>query len=109
LLIEVANGDWQQYLDRRLDEVDKMKWCIQVAQAVEYCHQKRVIHCDLRPANCLPNDKLDLRLGDFGASQFGLLSGNRLPDYEFFDPRDEFLTPTEAMDIFGLGSPYIQL
>jgi hypothetical protein len=32
------------------------------------------------------------------------LRASGLPDYGFFDPRDDLLTPTLAVDIFGLGS-----
>lgn len=105
--MEAVHGDLQLYLDKAADELDepfKLKWCLQAAEAVAYCHQKGVIHCDLRPANCLLDDKLDLSLGDFGSAQLGSLTGNGLPDYGFFDPRDEVSTPTIAMDIFGLGS-----
>jgi serine/threonine protein kinase len=107
IFVEAFNGDLQQYLDKsdnKLDEILKIKWCLQAAQAVKYCHQKGVIHCDLRPANCLLDNQLDLSLGDFGCSQFRLLKASGLPNYGFFDPRDDLLTPTIAMDLFGLGS-----
>lgn len=107
LFVEAVNGDLQQYLDKAADELDeslKIKWCLQAGEAVAYCHGKGVIHCDLRPANCLLDHKLDLSLGDFGSAQLGSLTGNGLPDYGFFDPRDKISTPTMATDIFGLGS-----
>lgn len=104
--MEAHNGDLQHYLEwhkNGIDDAQRSKWCKQAAEAVIYIHSKGVLHCDLRPANCLLDENLDLALCDFGGSRFGELSGKGLPDFGFFDPNDKG-PPSEAMDIFGLGS-----
>ena len=80
-----------------------MKWCLQAAEAVSYVHSKGVLHCDLRPANFLVTESLDLRLCDFGGSKHGELYGRGLPNAGFYDPhRDDMIS--HSTDIFALGS-----
>jgi serine/threonine protein kinase len=76
---------------------------MQITEAVCYIHSEGVLHCDLRPANCLLDINLDLMLCDFGGSRFGALSGKGLPDSGFYDPSEKG-PPSVAMEIFGLGS-----
>lgn len=47
---------------------------------------------------------LNLSLCDFGGSENAEVKGGGLPDYGFFDPRDENLDVTVPTEIFGLGS-----
>lgn len=105
--MEEKHGDLQEYLDKSFPTIQlplKMQWCLQIAQALEHCHSQNVVHCDLRPANCLLDVDLNIRLCDFGGSKFNDLYGYGLPDFGFFDPRcvDDEASP--ALDIFALGS-----
>ena len=52
----------------------------------------------------LLNADLSLCLCDFGGSKSDECDGDGLPDYGFFDPRDDTLEVTEATEVFGLGS-----
>jgi len=106
LLVEAHNGDLERYLEEHNNEIDdaqRSKWCTQAAEGVSYIHCKGVLHCDLQPANCLLDQNLDLAICAFGGSHFGKLSRKGLPDSGFCDPNDKS-PPSEAMDIFGLGS-----
>ena len=40
----------------------------QLAEALQYCHSKKVIHRDIKPENLLLSFKGDLKIGDFGWS-----------------------------------------
>lgn len=107
LFVEAANGSVQQYLNVRgslIDDRLRLKWCKEAAEALYYCHTRKVLHCDLRPDNMLLNADLDLSLCDFGGSKNEEYDGGGLPDYGFFDPRSDSLAVTEATEIFGLGS-----
>lgn len=44
------------------------KYTYQVADALQYCHQKKVIHRDIKPENLLLADNGDVKLADFGWS-----------------------------------------
>lgn len=47
---------------------------------------------------------LDLWLSDFGGSGNKEYNGHGLPNYGFFDPREDSFDVTEATEVFGLGS-----
>lgn len=105
--MEATNGSVQQYLNDRGDSIDdrlRFKWCKEAAEALDYCHGLKVLHCDLRPDNMLLNANLDLSLCDFGGSKYEEHDGGELPGYGFFDPRGDVLSVTEATELFGLGS-----
>ncbi|KAL3470112.1 kinase-like domain-containing protein [Aspergillus californicus] len=112
LFAEASDGNLQAYIDRHDDTIDlslRLKWCSQAAEAIQYTHQKGVIHSDLRPENFLlhknPEDTLDLLLCDFGGLTNGGIDGGHVPDSGFFNPCKPWVS-TEAMDIFSLGSVF---
>ncbi|KAL5343523.1 kinase-like domain-containing protein [Aspergillus crustosus] len=87
----------------------RFKWRTQAAEAVQFIHQKGVIHSDLRPENFLlhtvAGNELDLMLCDFGGSPNGEIDGRHLPDAGFFNPCNP-PESTKRTDIFSLGSIY---
>lgn len=112
LFAEASDGNLQDYIDEHHATIGmdlRFKWRTQAAQAIEFIHQKGVIHSDLRPENFLlhstPTAKLDLLLCDFGGSTNGEIDGGHLPDSGFFNPCDPEES-TESTDIFSLGSIY---
>lgn len=68
----------------------------QIVSAVQYCHQKRIIHRDLKAENLLLDSELNIKLADFGfANEFNL--GTKL---------DTFCgsPPYAAPELFQVGS-----
>merc|ERR1719265_2497589 len=41
----------------------------QLVRGVEFCHSKRIIHRDLKPQNLLIDDRLRLKIADFGLAR----------------------------------------
>lgn len=87
----------------------KSKWFHQIIEAIAVIHSFDVIHSDLALRQFFVDDELNIRLGDFGASQY--------PDHPALGyekathclPRDYALPNTVASDLFALGSTLHEL
>ncbi|KAG2310352.1 hypothetical protein Bca4012_024862 [Brassica carinata] len=60
LFAKVSKGRFSEDLSRRYFQ--------QLISAVGYCHSRGVFHRDLKPENLLLDEKLDLKVSDFGLS-----------------------------------------
>ncbi|KAK6036854.1 hypothetical protein COOONC_25641 [Cooperia oncophora] len=71
LVLEYASGgSLQKHLRRkgRFDELSASLIIQQTASALEYCHSKRIVHRDVKPANILVTGNGVVKLADFGIS-----------------------------------------
>lgn len=50
----------------RLTELEVQCYLIQIIRALQYLHANNIIHRDLKLGNLFLNDKMELKLGDFG-------------------------------------------
>jgi len=51
---------------KRLFEIEVQSYTAQIVNALRYLHQHRIIHRDLKLGNLFLNDKMEVKLGDFG-------------------------------------------
>lgn len=102
-----------RYCDRhRLTVADRLRLFLHVCAAVEFAHRKRVVHCDLKPANILVTHDGAVKLLDFGVARLleaeaddaSLGAAAQLMTPEYASPelfRGE--AATEASDQYALG------
>lgn len=70
-----AGGDLHRKLDayraagRLVREAVALNWLAQLALALEHCHQRGIIHRDIKTQNVFVTERGVLKLGDFGVSR----------------------------------------
>jgi len=75
LVFEYCDHDLKKFLDakERLDSQTLKSFLYQLLRGIAFCHERRVLHRDLKPQNLLINKDGDLKLADFGlARAFGI-------------------------------------
>ena len=69
IILELCkNRSLYDLLKRRkyLSEFEVRNYMFQLIQGVKYLHKKMIIHRDLKPSNILLDEKLELKISDFG-------------------------------------------
>nr|XP_015837577.1 PREDICTED: testis-specific serine/threonine-protein kinase 4 isoform X1 [Tribolium castaneum] len=69
IIMEYAeNGSLLEIIrkDSYIDEIRSRKWFRQLVDAVDYCHERGVVHRDIKCENLLLNTEYEIKLSDFG-------------------------------------------
>ncbi|EPX73545.1 CAMK/CAMKL/AMPK protein kinase Ssp2 [Schizosaccharomyces octosporus yFS286] len=79
MVIEYAGGELFDYIveNKRMTEDEGRRFFQQIICAIEYCHRHKIVHRDLKPENLLLDDKLNVKIADFGLSNI-MTDGNFL-------------------------------
>ncbi|CAF3636797.1 unnamed protein product [Rotaria sp. Silwood1] len=77
ILEHVAGGELFDYLVRksRLTPKEARKFFRQIISALDFCHCHMVCHRDLKPENLLLDDKMNIRVADFGMASLQVEGG----------------------------------
>ena len=93
-------------------------WISQVCDALDYAHNRAgVIHCDLKPANLMVNERGDLKITDFGIARQLTDSASRLTLERGPSGTLVYMSPqqlngavcTHLDDIYSLGATIYEL
>jgi len=71
LILEYAPGGelYKKLIkEKRFNEQVAATYMVQLIDALLYCHEKNIIHRDIKPGNLLLGSKGDLKIADFGCS-----------------------------------------
>ncbi|MEE4329233.1 MAG: serine/threonine-protein kinase, partial [Wenzhouxiangella sp.] len=95
--------------ERNLTAGERVALIIQVARALQYAHQRQVIHCDVKPSNILVTAQGQVRLVDFGIAALDQADAGteaRLYCSPAYAAPERLLgaAPTTSQDIFALGA-----
>jgi serine/threonine protein kinase/Tfp pilus assembly protein PilF len=128
---ERAGGISMEYIDgetlsnlraekeQRVFEPDEITtWISQLCDALDYAHTRaNVIHCDLKPANLMVNQRGDLKITDFGIARSLTDSVSRLTIEQGRSGTLIYMSPqqlngdrcTHLDDIYSLGATIYEL
>lgn len=104
------NGDLEPYLKvHSVTDYFRHRVARQAIEAVNFIHQKEVIHSDLSARQFLVDERLNIRLSDFGGSSLQGSEAIVMENATHFLPRNEDLPNTVQSDIFALGSTIYEI
>lgn len=94
---------------KRLTEIETQCYLTQLILALKHLHKQKVIHRDIKLANLFLNEKLEIRLGDFGLASKLEFEGERkrticgTPNYIAPEILDSSNGHSFEVDIWSLG------
>jgi len=105
--------------ERKVFEPDEIAaWISQLCEALDYAHNgAKVIHCDLKPANLMVNQRGELKVSDFGIARSLADSVSRLTAEQGRSGTLVYMSPqqlngercTHLDDIYSLGAAIYEL
>lgn len=107
IVYALGSGTLAKRLKRRMTAKTAMQLAEQLLAAVAYAHERRIIHCDIKPENVIlfPDDRI--RLTDFGIAKVAFrtrtLIGGGTGTFGYLAPEQGIGRPSLRSDVFALG------
>lgn len=117
-VFEFVHTDLSQYLEKHpngLNTFNVKLFLFQLLRGLAYCHQRRILHRDLKPQNLLISEIGELKLADFG-----LARAKSIPSHTYshevvtlwYRPPDVLLGSTNystSLDMWGVGCIFTEM
>lgn len=94
---------------KRLTEFEVQVYVVQIVSALKYLHSNRVIHRDLKLGNLFLNEKMEIKIGDFGLATKLEFDGEKkrticgTPNYIAPEVLDGKIGHSYEVDVWSLG------
>ncbi len=97
--------DLSERLKKRVSIKNAMDLGEQLLEALAYAHERRIVHCDVKPENLILFDGGRLRLTDFGIAKVSLrtLRAEGTGTLGFVSPEQAMGRPSLRSDVFSAG------
>ncbi|XP_049626920.1 cyclin-dependent kinase 18 isoform X2 [Suncus etruscus] len=118
LVFEYLDSDLKQYLDHcgSLMSMHNVKiFMFQLLRGLAYCHQRKILHRDLKPQNLLINERGELKLADFGLARAKSVPTKTYSNEVvtlWYRPPDVLLGSTQystPIDMWGVGCIHYEM
>ncbi|XP_018905407.1 cyclin-dependent kinase 18 isoform X2 [Bemisia tabaci] len=116
LVFEYLDKDLQQYMcEHHLNVHTVRLFLFQLLRGLAYCHERKILHRDLKPQNLLINDIGELKLADFGLARAKSVPSKTYTNEVvtlWYRPPDVLLGSTEystQIDMWGVGCIFYEM
>lgn len=118
VLVYLPGGTLKELMGKPMPWLEAVRLLIPVANALEYAHEHKVVHRDVKPANILLTEKDQPMLTDFGIAKIlELEDGHTLTGTGMGVGTPEYMSPEQGMgrevdgraDIYSMGIIFYEL
>ncbi|MEZ6057316.1 MAG: serine/threonine-protein kinase [Planctomycetaceae bacterium] len=105
IVLQLGERTLADRLRNRMSIAVAMEYGEQLLEAVAYAHSQKIIHCDIKPDNCILFPDNRLKLCDFGIAKVAqkTVRGGGTGTVGFMAPEQAMGKPSLRSDVFSVG------